>query len=84
MPYIEQECREELLATMNLTGLLEFRPTAGELNFIITTLLLATEPKCYRDYNELIGVLESCKLEFYRRAVASYEDKKIQENGDIY
>jgi hypothetical protein len=28
-------------------------------------------------------VLESVKLEFYRRAVAAYEDNKIVENGDI-
>ena len=31
---------------------------------------------------ELIGCLECCKLEFYRRLAASYEDKKICENGD--
>lgn len=37
----------------------------------------------YADYNEVIGVLESCKLEFYRRHVAAYEDRKIKENGDV-
>ena len=29
------------------------------------------------------GVLENVKQEFYRRIAASYEDKKIVENGDI-
>lgn len=37
----------------------------------------------YADYNEVIGMLESCKLEFYRRHVSTYEDKKIKENGDV-
>jgi len=32
----------------------------------------------------VIGALEACKLEFYRRAVVPYEDKKIKENGDVY
>lgn len=58
--------------------------TAGELNYIITKLLLATDPYNYNDYNTLIGVLECCKLEFYRRAVAVYEDTKIKKNGDVY
>jgi len=31
-----------------------------------------------------MGVLECIKQEFYRRAVAPYEDKKKEENGDVY
>jgi hypothetical protein len=37
----------------------------------------------YYNYNRAIGVLESIKLEYYRREVAAYENKKIKENGDI-
>jgi len=67
---------------------------AGHLNYIITTFLtsffkrlhkkiyLAGELR-YSDYNEIIGVLECCKLEFYRRKAAPYEDKKIISNGDV-
>ena len=47
-------------------------------------MLLQQNPKSYADYNALIGVLESCKLEFYRRAVAAYEDEKSTVNGDVY
>lgn len=60
--------------------------TPGELNYEITQLALGylgTSPD-YRKYNDVIGVLESCKLELYRRAVAPYEDTKIEENGDVY
>ena len=56
----------------------------GELNYLITKILLATEPKNYADYNALVGVLECIKLELYRRAIAKYENKKIDENGDVY
>lgn len=84
MPYIDEESREELLSLFNFNGILEFSATPGELNFLITTLLLATKPKCYTDYNDIVGVLESCKLEFYRRMVAPYEDGKIAQEGDVY
>ena len=33
---------------------------------------------------EVLGVLECVKLELYRRVAAPYEDKKCQENGDVY
>jgi hypothetical protein len=63
--------------------------TSGELNYCITQmcrgfLKQVADPPKYGNYNEIIGVLESCKLEFYRRAVAAYEDEKIIENGDVY
>jgi len=78
MPYISQEARRK--AIMKRTTEL----TSGELNFTITEFLLSAEPKTYEDYNRLIGVLECIKLEFYRRAVAVYEDRKKEENGDVY
>ena len=42
-----------------------------------------TQESNYQAINDIIGALESAKLEFYRRPVAIYEDKKIIENGDI-
>lgn len=56
----------------------------GDLNYAITRLCLAEVPETYADYNALIGVLECAKQEFYRRAVATYEDEKLIENGDVY
>jgi len=57
---------------------------SGTLNYVITRIILVTGPQSYSDYNALVGVLECCKLEFYRRAVVAYEDEKIKENGDVY
>ncbi len=58
----------------------------GDLNYILTqaTLEFLGEKPCYASYNMVIGALECAKLELYRRMAAPYEDKKIEENGDVY
>jgi len=61
----------------------------GTLNYIITRLC---DYWCrdwegeanYEKYNTVIGVLECVKQELYRRQIAPYEDKKCEENGDVY
>ena len=88
MPYILQEQRGLLNRAIVLLGNIvrnrlpiEDRP--GALNFIITKLILQFMPMRYKDFNEMIGVLECVKMELYRTIIASYEDTKIKENGDI-
>lgn len=86
MPYIKPEFRNELdPAIDNLFSIMDIDP--GQLNYAITKLCISflrrTDGK-YKDYNEVIGVLECAKQEFYRRAVSKYEDDKIAENGDVY
>lgn len=56
----------------------------GALNYCITQLLFSRGPETYSDLNSLIGVLECCKMEYYRRLVAVYEDGMVEENGDVY
>lgn len=62
--------------------------TVGELNYAITQLVLyhLQGRARYADYNAVMGVLECAKQEFYRRAVAAYEDTKIlaDPEGDLY
>lgn len=83
MPYIVSKDKPDIWrAAMSLKTACGSSP--GNLNYGITNLLLGTEPKTYADYNALVGVLECVKLEFYRRAVAAYEDQKILDNGDVY
>ncbi|MCI0558113.1 MAG: hypothetical protein MN733_06430, partial [Nitrososphaera sp.] len=58
----------------------------GQLNYVITRLaqeLAKAKGSNYAAFNAVIGVLECAKLELYRRIVAPYEDRKIQENGDL-
>lgn len=59
----------------------------GDLNFVLTAKCLdyiAYTGKSYDTFNAVIGALECAKLEMYRRMIAPYEDKKIEENGDVY
>lgn len=79
MPYIDRESKSSL-------SFLDAR-TPGELNYMITKEIIKyvdTRGLSYQTFNDVIGALESAKLEFYRRAVAPYEDIKIKENGDVY
>jgi len=85
MPYIKTE--EKVKFARSLSEINHEMKHVGELNYCITKLAhsflyMKGFPK-YSDYNEIIGVLESAKLEFYRRQVSVYEDEKIKENGDV-
>jgi hypothetical protein len=88
MPYIHPDSRPMLSITL---GDYERASDPGGLNYQFTQLCNEYikyngnkgEPS-YRLLNDIVGALEACKLEFYRRAVAPYEDKKIIENGDVY
>ena len=88
MPYIIKEKRERFEpAVANLVALLQEDPenVAGNLNYVITTVLkrLIATNKRYKTMNDLVGALECCKLELYRRVVGPYEDIAIKRNGDV-
>ena len=85
MPYIARERRVALDAWVDgLMDSLDLPILPGELNYLITKLLLETKPNTYRDFNTLVGVLECAKLEFYRRVVEPYETRKRNEHGEVY
>lgn len=82
MPYINNKNgrRDELNQGCNPTN-------AGELNYKITSICshyLALLGEKYQTYNDIIGSLESAKLEFYRRKVGYFEDTKKNLNGDVF
>lgn len=89
MPYIPEKDRnmfekalKELWVTIQYEGI-----SKGELNYILSTVAkyyLERHGKSYGILSDIIGAFEGAKLEFYRRLVGPYEDKKIEENGDVY
>jgi hypothetical protein len=94
MPYIKQYKRDVLDSAINevVNALRELESDdpansfAGNLNYLISSILYKSygdQPR-YDDINEIVGMLECCKLEFYRRIAAPYEDIKTKENGDVY
>lgn len=83
MPYIKNEKRIPL-------RFIEIGPAAetpGELVYLFTILAkkyIEAHGEKYEVFNDVIGALEGTKLELYRRKVAPYEDKKINENGEVW
>ena len=80
MPYIKQEDRDKLASGIDAK-------LPGELNYLITMEIkkyLDTHGLSYATINDIVGALESAKLEFYTRIVEPYERTKISENGDVY
>ena len=86
MPYIKPEDRVTLDADPVVLQRRLDPVNPGELNYKITQLLVAYlgETPTYERYNAVVGVLECAKLELYRRMVVPYEEKKKEENGDVY
>lgn len=92
MPYIKQNDREIVddsikKVSENILRASFGNKKAGILNYTITKLVGEVygpiENLKYTDFNEIIGVLECCKLEFYRKQCAPYEDIKLKENGTV-
>jgi len=81
MPYIDETERAKY--DKHIRAIADQRPTSGELNYVLSKLLSLLHPSCYSEINDMVGVLECCKLEFYRRVAAPYEDLAKKRNGDI-
>lgn len=81
MPYIKANRRSDLRPASAETP-----DNAGELNYVFTMIVKEyfETHKNYQGINDIVGALEGCKLEFYRRVVAPYEDEKIATNGDVF
>lgn len=95
MPYIKQEDRtkyneeiQQLVSKLQVLLSHDKSVLSGHLNYIITTILnqtyqVHTNKINYSLCNDIIGMLDCCKMEFYRRTVVPYENIKILENGDV-
>ncbi len=87
MPYIKQEQRDQIDGLLVKLNEAINTNSPGELNYAITDMLtswLSIRGETYTVMNELIGVLECVKTEFYRRVIIPYEKRKEKENGDVY
>jgi hypothetical protein len=81
MPYIPERDKFE-----DLDKIAENISCAGDLNYIFTVLCqkyIVSKGLRYQQINDVIGALEGCKIELYRRVVSKYEDIKIVDNGDV-
>ena len=91
MPYILQPKRTVLdpiidelhTALVDLEADDDSNNLEGNLNYLITRLLRKCYGTSYREINDAVGMLECCKLEYYRKVAAPYEDQKEFENGSV-
>ena len=61
---------------------INFEEEPGELTYVLYKYGLGLRPK-FKVYALFIGSIILCLWEFFRRVIAKYEDKKIQENGEV-
>lgn len=94
MPYIKQDKRpnydeliDRLILRVQADNSRTYESICGDLNYIITRLVTGTydiaDRPSYSHINEVIGILECCKLEVYRRRASEYENQKMRDNGDV-
>lgn len=88
MPYIEAKNRDRLDAHVdNVASTLQERPFAeslGDINYLFSRIVAkAMGGVSYSKIAMATGVLENIKQELYRRVASQYEDRKIEDNGDI-
>lgn len=84
MPYIKPE-RRRLFDTL-LHDCSKQIENEGELNYCIyklATLMIERIGESYENLSMCSSAMEHAKLEWYRRRLSPYEDRKIKENGDI-
>lgn len=84
MPYIKntKSIRMRLTQIVHSFILNTNAMITGNLNYFLFKLAKDTCHN-YSDYAKFIGELECAKNEIERRLLNPYEDKKIEENGDI-
>ena len=88
MPYIKKENRPQYdkdVQNLVKTFISQKDLDVGALNYTISTLVWAifNNSRRYKTGNDIVGVLECVKQEFYRRKLSELENEKIIENGDI-
>lgn len=94
MPYIKEKDREAALDMFEDAGDFAYKLTDVILDYLfqktVKRAITNEDIKGWKDkikfstYSHAIGVLECVKLELYRRMIAPYEDRKCEENGDVY
>jgi hypothetical protein len=86
MPYISPNRRADFYE-LEMKVLHTRIDSPGELNYIITQLFLkymSQHGLNYQSINDCLGAASGAMLEMYRRVAVKLEDKKCEENGDVY
>jgi len=87
MPYIPQGDRKKYEPWLGeLREAMSIRTPKGDLTYLVYALALEfwkEKGASYTSISEAIGALNDAAEEMRRRHLAPYENKKIEENGDV-
>lgn len=85
MPYIEPHLRGAIADQVGDTLEAAEGWSAGEFAYALALIFRAyIGPKSFTKMALLFGVVILSLFELYRRVVAPYEERKKEENGDVY
>jgi hypothetical protein len=87
MPYIPEENRAIFdKVVRKCIRNMPIDTSYGEMNYLLTSILgtfIQQNGVNYSTLQSVIGLLECVKLELYRRIVSPYEERKLDDNGDV-
>ncbi len=85
MPAQRYLVQEEISALSECLKEFRGQERPGIMNYTISKLIQEVygDKLNYFQYSEIIGLLDCCKMEFYRAQVAPYEELKRKENGNV-
>jgi hypothetical protein len=82
MPYVTQDKRPTLDTLVDIMDSMGIKAD-GDLNYVLFKYCKNHIKPGYNNYKNFLGELNECSQEIRRRLLAKYEDKKIEENGDV-
>ena len=82
MPYIKGSRRNVVSRVVTAMEEVGIRAD-GDLNYILFKFCKYNIEPSYNNYKNFIGELNETVAEIRRQLLAPYEDKKIEENGDV-
>ena len=89
MPYISTGARDQLksLPRSVTQPIQRSAMNAGELTYQITEVIqayLRANGLSYQSIAEILGSLRGAELDLERRIITPYEEKKQEDNGDVW
>lgn len=86
MPYIPTEHKHRI-SHLSILNLADDIKGPADLSYVISQLIVyyvQQRGKCWATLKDVDGVLDTLNKELYRRVTGPYEDRKAEENGDVF
>jgi len=82
MPYVMQDKRSNLDTLVEIMDSMGIEAN-GDLNYVLFKYCKYHIKPGYNNYKNFLGELNECSEEIRRKILSAYEDKMLEENGDV-